>query len=151
MRREASVSAGARERTLVAQDWGIAHGNQAGVRACLHVCVLSHFSCVQLCSTLWTVAHQAPLSRQDSPGKNTTVGCHALLQEIFLIQGLNPCLLCQLHWQVGSFPLAPPGNPGSNRAESKPTEWKHWMLQLGLVEKKSEELFFKTSKPNIQF
>ena len=26
------------------------------------VCVLSHFSCVQLCVTLWTVAHQAPLS-----------------------------------------------------------------------------------------
>ena len=29
----------------------------------------------------------------DSPGKNTGVGCHFLLQEIFLIQGLNPNLL----------------------------------------------------------
>ena len=29
----------------------------------------------------------------DSPGKNTGVGCHALLQGIFLTQGLNPCLL----------------------------------------------------------
>ena len=28
----------------------------------------------------------------DSPGKNTGVGCHALLQGIFLGQGLNPCL-----------------------------------------------------------
>ena len=28
----------------------------------------------------------------ESPGKNTGVGCHALLQEIFPIQGLNPGL-----------------------------------------------------------
>ena len=28
----------------------------------------------------------------DSPGKNTGVGCHALLQGIFLTQGLNPGL-----------------------------------------------------------
>ena len=26
----------------------------------------------------------------DSPGKNTGVGCHALLQEIFPTKGLNP-------------------------------------------------------------
>ena len=35
-----------------------------------------------------TVARQALLS-MDSPSKNTAVGCHALLQEIFLTQGLN--------------------------------------------------------------
>ena len=29
----------------------------------------------------------------DSPGKNTGVGCHALLQRIFPTQGLNPLLL----------------------------------------------------------
>ena len=29
----------------------------------------------------------------DSPGKNTVVGHHALLQGIFLTQGWNPCLL----------------------------------------------------------
>ena len=28
----------------------------------------------------------------DSPGKNTGVGCHALLQEIFPTQGWNPGL-----------------------------------------------------------
>ena len=32
------------------------------VCVCLCVCVLSHFSCVQLFVTLWTIAHQAPLS-----------------------------------------------------------------------------------------
>jgi len=39
------------------------------------------------------------------PGKNTGAGCHFLLQGIFLAQGLNPCLLHLLHWQVGSLPL----------------------------------------------
>ena len=29
----------------------------------------------------------------DSPGKTTGVGCHALLQGIFLTQGSNPCLM----------------------------------------------------------
>ena len=29
----------------------------------------------------------------DSPGKNTGMGCHSLLQGIFLAQGLNPGLL----------------------------------------------------------
>ena len=28
----------------------------------MHACMLSHFSRVQLCATLWTVALQAPLS-----------------------------------------------------------------------------------------
>ena len=45
----------------------------------------------------------------DSLDKNTGVGCHALLQGIFPTQGSNPHLLCLLHWQVGSLPLAPPG------------------------------------------
>ena len=47
----------------------------------------------------------------NSPGKNTRVGCHALLQGLFPIQGLNLGLLHLLHWQEGSLPLAPPGNP----------------------------------------
>ena len=37
------------------------------------------------------------------PGKNTLMGCHALLQGIFLTQGSNLCLLCLLLWQVGLF------------------------------------------------
>ena len=42
----------------------------------------------------------------DSPGKNTAVGCHFLLQGVFPTQGWKPSLLCLLHWQTGSFPLA---------------------------------------------
>ena len=49
----------------------------------------------------------------DSPGTNTGVGCHALLQGIFLTQGLNLRLLCLLHWQASSLPLALPEKAGS--------------------------------------
>ena len=51
---------------------------------CVCVCLVA--SVVSDSCNLWTVAHQAPLS-MDSPGKNTGVGCHALLQGIFLIPG----------------------------------------------------------------
>ena len=48
---------------------------------------------------------------RNSPGKNIEMGCHALLQGIFLTQGLNPCLLCPLHWQVDSLPWHHVGSP----------------------------------------
>ena len=53
-----------------------------------------HTQLLQLClfETLWTVARQAPCP-WDSPGKNTGVGCHDLLQGIFPTQGSNPDLL----------------------------------------------------------
>ena len=44
-------------------------------------------SCDGLSLAPWTVAHQ------DFPGKNTGVGCHSLLQGIFLTQELNLGLL----------------------------------------------------------
>ena len=77
--------------------------------------MLSRFSHVQLFVTLWTVAHQRSpedcrlLCPWDFPGRNSGVGCPALLQGIFHTQGLNLCLLCLLHWQVGSLPLVPSG------------------------------------------
>ena len=48
----------------------------------------------------------------DSPGKNTGVGCHVLLQGIFLTQRLNLHLLHLLHFrQVLYLPLALRGEP----------------------------------------
>ena len=47
--------------------------------------VLSHFSRVWLFPAPWAVARQL-LCLWDSPGKNTGVGCHALLQGIFPAQ-----------------------------------------------------------------
>ena len=43
-----------------------------------------------------------------SPGKNTGVGCHFLLQGIFPTQRSN---LSLLRWQVDSLPLHPLGSP----------------------------------------
>ena len=66
-------------------------------------------SVVQLCPTLCDPMDCGLLDSSvhwDSPGKNTGVGNHALLQEIFLTQGSNPHLLCLLHWQAGSLPLS---------------------------------------------
>ena len=74
------------------------------------VCTLSCFSCVRSCVTPWIVPCRL-LCPCDSPGKNIGMGCHALLQGIFPTQGLNPCLLCLLHWQACSLPLAPPRKP----------------------------------------
>ena len=52
--------------------------------------MLSHFIHVRLVVTVWTARL---LCSWVSLGKNTGVGCRALLQGIFLTQGLNPCLL----------------------------------------------------------
>ena len=57
---------------------------------------------VQLFATPWTVAPQPPLF-MGSPGKNTEVGCHFLIQRIFPTQALNPSLLCPLNWQADSL------------------------------------------------
>ena len=51
----------------------------------------------------------------DSPGKNSGVGCRALLQGIFPNQGLNLRLFCLLHWQAGSLPLVTLGKPKVQR------------------------------------
>ena len=74
------------------------------------MCVLSHFSPVRLCDPMDRSLPGSSV-HGNSPGKNTAVGYHALLQGIFLTQGSNPHLLRHLHWQMGSLPLAPPGKP----------------------------------------
>ena len=56
-----------------------------------HVCVCSIASVVS--DSLRPHGLARLLCPWDSPGKNTGVGCHALLQEIFLTQGSKPCLL----------------------------------------------------------
>ena len=80
------------------------------VCVCARACTPSCFSRVGLLATLQTVAQQAHLSG-DSPGKNTGVGCCALLQGIFSALGSNLGLLHLLHCQVDSSPLAPAGKP----------------------------------------
>ena len=61
--------------------------------------VLSRFSCVLLCDPM-DYSPARLLCPWDSLGKNTGVGSHSLLQEIFLNQGSNLCLLvsCVSKW-----------------------------------------------------
>ena len=74
----------------------------------VHVCMLSCWSCPTPChpmdcSPQSTSVHGIP--------QNTGVGCHLLLQGIFLTQGLTLCLLHLLHSQAYSLPVTPPGKP----------------------------------------
>ena len=74
----------------------------------------------------------------DSPGKNIGMGCHALLQGIFLTQGSNSCLLYLLHWQMGSLPRAPTGKPSLLKAmapHSSTLAWKiPWTEESGRLQ-----------------
>ena len=74
-------------------------------------CVLSSFSYAWLCTALWTVAHQAPLSMGFSRQAYwSELPCPP--PEDLPTPGIKPeSLLCLLHWQAGSLPLAPPGKP----------------------------------------
>ena len=71
------------------------------------LCMLSHFSHVQICATIWIVAYKAPLSMESSR-QDTGVGFQVLLQGILLAQGSNPGLPCL---QAGSLPSVPPRKP----------------------------------------
>ena len=58
------------------------------VHPCSVLCLV-----IQLCQTLCDPMHWSPPDSSvhgDSPGKNTRMGCHALLQGVFPAQGLNP-------------------------------------------------------------
>ena len=76
------------------------------VYVCVHVCACTH----SVTSNSWWPHGLQParlLSQWDSPGKNTGVGCHFLLQGIFSTQGLNPGLS---HWQTDSSSLSHQGS-----------------------------------------
>jgi len=69
----------------------------------------------QSCLTLSDPMDYRLLCPWNFPVKNTSVGCHFLLQGIFLTQGWNPCLdpgMELLHWQVDSLPLSYLGSRG---------------------------------------
>ena len=67
-------------------------------------------SCLTLCDAMDSNLPGFSVHK-DSPGRNTGVGCCALLQGMFLTQRLNSRLLCLLHWQAGSLLAEPSGTP----------------------------------------
>ena len=75
----------------------------------LHMCVLSHFSHVQLFVTLWTVAHQAPLSMGFSRQEYWS-GLPCPPPGDLLDPGIEPITLMS-PGQAGSLSLALPGKP----------------------------------------
>ena len=84
------------------------------IHTVIHSYVCMHAKSLQSCPTLCDPMDCSPPGSSvhgDSSGKNTGVGCHALLQGIFPTQGSNPRFLYLLHWQVGSLPLTPLGKP----------------------------------------
>ena len=68
--------------------------------------VLSCFSHVQLFVTPWTTDLLCPW---DSPGKNTRVGCHAILH--LPNSGIEPTSFMSLAFRVDSLLLSHQGNP----------------------------------------
>ena len=83
----------------------------------IHVC-----SIAQLCLILCDPMDCSPtrlLCPWCSPGKIPGLGCHAFLQEIFLIQGSNPSLLCLPHWQEDSLTLSHLGSCRLSQHQSK--------------------------------
>ena len=84
------------------------------------LCILAKSleSCPTLCNPM-DYSLPGPSVHGDSPGKNTRVGCNALLQGTFLTQGSNPGLLCLLHWQVSSLALVLPGKPEKRTNETE--------------------------------
>ena len=94
-------------------------GNSVTIFILLLVC--QSVSLVQLFANLVSANLLCPW---DSPGKNTGVGCHSLLQGIFLTQGSNLCLLHLMYWQVDSLPWSYLGRiEGRRRRGQQRTRW----------------------------
>ena len=76
-------------------------------------CALS----LQLYPTLQRYGPQPPriLCPWDSPVRNTGVGCHVLLQGVFLTQGLNLRLLSLLHCRQVLYPQSHLGSSRSGQ------------------------------------
>ena len=84
---------------------------QNPVHGCLHaVRAKSLQSCPTLCNSM-DCSPPSYSVHGGSPGKNTGVGCHALLQEIFPTWGLNLRLPASSALQTDSLPTESPGKP----------------------------------------
>ena len=97
----------------------LAHLNLSALK---RVCV-----CVCLCVSVHTWYHARFL--WNFPSRNTGVGCHFLLEGIFLTQGLNPSLFCLLHWQVNRSPLR--ASLVAQTVKNLPAMRETWVWSLG--------------------
>ena len=94
--------------------------------------VLNHFSCIWFFATLWTYRLKPArfLCPLDSPGNNTEAAAMPSSRGSSLPRVLTH-ISCFLHWQAGSFSLAPPGT--------------HWRIyHLDIINKISKLFVFNT-------
>ena len=95
-------------------------------------------------------------------GKNIGVGCHALLQGIFLTQGLNVCRLSWRRilyhcatWEVFSLNKSTSYlllclSQNSSRDETSKPEL-HWVLKPGVFSRLEDHGFWSDSSPNLRW
>ena len=70
------------------------------------------------------------------------MGCHFLLQGIFLTQGSNPHLLLLVHWQVDYLPLCHLGSPilAKQGMENERSETGDWVTgQMTIVQVRGDD------------
>ena len=91
-----------------------------GDKHCLFVATLAQ-SCPSLCDPMDCRSPGSSV-HGDSPGKNTGVGCHALLQGHLPNSGIEPRFPAL---QVDSLPSEPPGKPPSHFKPMLFTNQKH--------------------------
>ena len=102
---------------------------------CVHACMHVHLVRVQLFTTPFTVAFQAPCP-WNFPGKNTRVGCvFLLLLGIFLTQESNPCLFPVLTGRFFTTELS--GEP--KKPLCSPKIMKNFKVQFYLLDTSDSE------------
>ena len=104
------------------QRWDKMGDWETGIDKYTLCCTKSLQSCPTLCDPM-DCSPPGSAVHGDSPGKNTGVGWHALLQGIFPTQGSNSHLLCLLHWQMGSLAVVQLG-----KSPHIPWKWTHQLL-----------------------
>ena len=82
--------------------------------------LLSHFSCVRLCATPSMAATRIPRP-WDSPGKNTGVGCHFLLQCMKVKSESEVAQSCPTHSDPMGCSL--PGSSVHGICQARVLEW----------------------------
>ena len=91
--------------------------------------IKSLLSCPALCDDM-DCSLRGSSVHGDSPGENTRVDWHALLQGILWIQGSNLYLLCLLNWQVGSLSLIPPLVRKYSKLRNRPSETSDLVYEI---------------------
>ena len=90
--------------------------------------------------TLWTVAHQAPLSMGFSRQEYWS-GLPCPPPGDLPDPGTEPCILfCLLHWQVGSFLLVSPGKPNASNKYKRRYQTLSWNVTVTLESMRANPL-----------